>query len=72
MKAKVEQKLAAHPSDARTLRQMGALQRKLGDFGAASETYRKLKAVDDDGGGALADAAASVADSRQRLKAMTK
>ena len=47
-KAKVEQKLAAHPNDARTLRQMGDLQRKLGDFGAASETYRKLKAVDDD------------------------
>ena len=47
-KAKVEQKLAAHPNDAQTLRQMGDLQRKLGDFGAASETYRKLKAVDDD------------------------
>ena len=47
-KAKIEQKLAVHPNDARTLRQMGDLQRKLGDFGAASETYRKLKAVDDD------------------------
>ena len=47
-KAKVEQKLAACPDDARTLRQMGDLQRKLGDFGAASATYRKLKAMDDD------------------------
>ena len=47
-KAKVEQKLVAFPDDARTLRQMGDLQRKLGDFGAASETYRKLKAMDDD------------------------
>ena len=47
-KAKVEQKLAACPNDARVLRQMGDLQRKLGDFGAASETYRKLKAMDDD------------------------
>ena len=47
-KAKVEQKLTAHPNDAQTLWQMGGLQRKLGDFGAASETYRQLKAVDDD------------------------
>ena len=47
-KAKVEQKLAACPNDARVLRQMGDLQRKLGDFGAASATYRKLKAMDDD------------------------
>ena len=46
--AKVKRKLAVNPNDARTLRQMGDLQRKLGDFGAASETYRKLKAVDDD------------------------
>ena len=46
-KAKVEQKLAAQPNDALTLRQMGDLHRKLGDFAAASETYRKLKAMDD-------------------------
>ena len=47
-KAKVEQKLAAFPNDVRTLRQLGDLQRKLGDFDAAAETYRKLKAMDDD------------------------
>ena len=47
-KAKVERELCRQPNDARTLQQLGDLQRKLGDFGAASETYRKLKAVDDD------------------------
>ena len=46
--AKVQQRLAADPDDAATLRQVGDLQRKLGDFDAAAETYRKLKAVDDD------------------------
>ena len=46
--AKVAQRLAAAPDDAETLQQLGDLQRKLGDFGAASETYRKLKAMDDD------------------------
>ena len=46
--AKVEQQLAADPDNAETLRRMGDLQRKLGDFGAASRTYRKLKAMDDD------------------------
>ena len=50
--AKLEQKLAADPDDAEKLRQMGDLQRKLGDFDAASETYRKLKAVDEDAGAA--------------------
>ena len=44
--AEHEQRLAADPDDTETLRQMGDLQRKLGDFGAASETYRKLKTVD--------------------------
>ena len=46
--ARVEQRLAADPDDAEKLRQMGDLQRKLGDFDAASETYRKLKALDED------------------------
>ena len=45
--AKVEQRLAADPDDADKLRQMGDLQRKLGDFNAASETYRKLRALDE-------------------------
>ena len=46
--AKVEQQLAADPDDAEKLRQLGDLQRKLGDFNAALETYRKLKALDED------------------------
>ena len=47
-RAKVEQKLAADPADAQALRQLGDLLRKLGDFDAASETYRKLSAVEDE------------------------
>lgn len=47
-KAKVEQKLAADPADAQALRQLGDLLRKLGDFDAALETYRKLSAVEDE------------------------
>ena len=50
--AKLERRLAADPDDAEKLRQMGDLQRKLGNFDAASETYRKLKAVDEDAGAA--------------------
>ena len=46
--AKVERQLAADPDDAEKLRQMGDLQRKLGNFDAAHETYQKLKALDDD------------------------
>ena len=47
-KTKVAQRLAADPDNAETLRRMGDLQRMLGDFNASSETYRKLKAMDDD------------------------
>ena len=46
--ARVEQRLAVDPDDAAALRKMGDLQRKLGDFNAASAAYRKLKALDED------------------------
>ena len=51
-KTKVARRLAADPDAAEMLRRMGDLQRMLGDFDASSETYRKLKAMDDDAVGA--------------------
>ena len=51
-KTKVAQRLAADPDVVETLRRMGDLQRMLGDFDASSETYRKLKAMDDNAVGA--------------------
>ena len=48
VKARIERRLAADPEDPEALRQLGEVQRKLGDFGAAVETYRKLKALNGD------------------------
>ena len=47
-KARIERRLAADPEDPEALRQLGEVQRKLGDVGAAVETYRRLKALNGD------------------------
>lgn len=47
-RAKVEQRLAADPEDAKTLRRLADLQRKGGEIGAALATYRKIAALTDD------------------------
>ena len=48
VQARIERRLAEDPEDPKALRQLGEVQRKLGDIGAATETYRKLRALNGD------------------------